>query len=139
MSDRLTLGVPGYSFADLFAPARLFALDADFRRLVATEDAALGARYEAWREGEALAPEPESELLLAVAPKLAGFVAKLFGIERQWRVGYDEAARAEAWLRFKDEFVKRRAAKRTSDHPRGCTQRRRRDPHAARAVAGSAR
>ena len=115
MSDRLQLGVPGFVFADLFNPARLLELDARFRHdlAVAPSTTALAERYEAWRAGGAIEPEAESELLLEVAPVFAGFVAKLFGIEGEWQVGYTEAKASEAWLRWKDEFVKRRALKRT--------------------------
>ena len=118
MSDRLQLGVPGFVFADLFNPARLLELDARFRHdlAVAPSTTALAERYEAWRAGGAIEPEAESELLLEVAPVFAGFVAKLFGIEGEWQVGYTEAKASEAWLRWKDEFVKRRALKRTVDN-----------------------
>ncbi len=110
MSDRLTLGLPDFSFSDLFVPARLLDLDVRFREDL-KQDAELSTAYEAWRAGATLAAEVESELLLKVSPKVAKFVAMLFGVEAGWQAGYDEAARNEAWLIWKDSFVKRRAMK----------------------------
>ncbi len=119
MSDRLTLNQPGLTFADLFSPTGLHELDARFNAALVKNDAALASRFLAWRAGEVLAPEVESELLLQVAPRVAGFVSHLFGVETEWQKGYTEAARNEAWLRWKDEFVKRRALKRTVEDAAG--------------------
>src|SRR5687768_1893797 len=113
MSDRLQLGITGFTFHDLFVPARLCELDARFRQSLAERAPALATRYEAWRSGESLAPEAESELLVECAGEVAGFVARLFGVEREWEQSRQAARDAETWLRWKDEFVKRRALKRT--------------------------
>ncbi|MEO6952848.1 MAG: pyridine nucleotide-disulfide oxidoreductase [Polyangia bacterium] len=113
-SDRLTLGLPDFSFADLFEPRKLAKLDEHFR---ATVPAPLAARYESWRNGEAIEPEVESELMIEASQLLGGFIAKLFGIGNEWDKGYADAARDATWFRFKDEFVKRRAVKRTVENP----------------------
>ncbi len=101
-----------FPFADLFDPARLRDLHADWEATLARSDAALYARYLAARGGAALAPEASSELLVALAPHVGEFVARLFGVtaERETARAHH---RAELILfRFKDEFVKRRASKR---------------------------
>jgi hypothetical protein len=74
-----SLGRPGYSFADLFVPARLAELDAAFRAELGAADPDLAARFEAYRGGASGDPIADSELLIAVARHLSGFVAVLFG------------------------------------------------------------
>src|SRR5437762_343636 len=101
-----------WRFAELFDPARLRDLHADWEAELQHADAALYARYLAARGGAPLAPEALSELLVALAPHVGGFVARLFGVAAE-----REAARAHTRaelvvFRFKDEFVKRRASKR---------------------------
>jgi NADPH-dependent glutamate synthase beta subunit-like oxidoreductase/NAD(P)H-flavin reductase len=115
MADRLTLGVPGFVFADLFVPARLRDLDLIFRRELAGNPATatLAAEHEAWRAGAQLAPEAESAHLIAVGEQVAGFVARLFGVEAEREAAHARARLDELWMRWKDEFVKRRALKRT--------------------------
>ena len=104
------LGRPGYRFADLFVPARLAQLDAEFRRELAAADAALSARFEAYRGGASGEPPEDSELLIAVARHLSRFVAELFGNLGPRQHLLDVAAREAAIFRMK-EFISRRAIK----------------------------
>src|SRR5262249_29614135 len=104
------LGEGGFRFGDLFEPARLAELDARFRAALAAEDAALAARSEACRAGEALAPPAESELLIAMARPLGAFVARLFRVEEARQELIDVATREQAIFRMK-HFVVRRASK----------------------------
>jgi NADPH-dependent glutamate synthase beta subunit-like oxidoreductase/NAD(P)H-flavin reductase len=104
------LGVDGFRYGDLYEPARLAALDARFRTALAVEDAALAARFEAYRGGAALPPVEESELLIAVARPLGRFVARLYGVEAAHEAQVARAEREQAIFRMK-HFVVRRASK----------------------------
>src|SRR5262245_12383979 len=57
------LGIDGFTFHDLFRPARLKDLDGQFRARLATRDAALSARFEEYRGGAAFSVVDESNLL----------------------------------------------------------------------------
>ncbi len=106
----LPLGRPGYTTRDLYDPARLRALDAEFRRDLAAADAELAARFERYRAGADLAPPQDADLLIAVARHLARFVAELFRVQTQRQALLDHGAREQAVFRMK-EFVARRAIK----------------------------
>jgi hypothetical protein len=81
----LTLGVDGFSYADLFDAARLGDLTARFDASFLAADPAAHARFEAYKAcgGEGMKPEEVSDVLLAAAPHLSRFVARLFGVERE--------------------------------------------------------
>src|SRR5258706_6180908 len=80
------LQVGGFTFGDLFQPARLRDLDTLFRDGLKAVDAELSARYEAYREGGVeLGPIDESNLLVEVAPHVSHLVARLFGVEAEWK------------------------------------------------------
>jgi NADPH-dependent glutamate synthase beta subunit-like oxidoreductase/NAD(P)H-flavin reductase len=104
------LGRPGYSFADLFVPARLAELDTAFRMELAAADPGLAAQFEAYRGGAAGVPTEVSELLIAVARHLSRFVAALFGDQGPRQRLVDVASREAAIFRLK-EFIARRAIK----------------------------
>jgi NADPH-dependent glutamate synthase beta subunit-like oxidoreductase/NAD(P)H-flavin reductase len=66
---------------DLYARDGLARVDARFLEHLGEADRALRGRLEAARRGpDALAPKDESELLVALAPHLEDFLARLFGI-----------------------------------------------------------
>jgi NADPH-dependent glutamate synthase beta subunit-like oxidoreductase/NAD(P)H-flavin reductase len=109
-SRDFALGIDGFRYGDLYDPARLAALDGRFRAELAASDAALAARFEAYRTGEALAPPAESALLIEAARPLGAFVARLFGVEPARRAQLDTAAREAAIFRMKT-FIVRRASK----------------------------
>ena len=81
-----------------------------FRAALAAGDAALAARFTAYREGGTLTPPEESALLIEVARPLGAFVARLFGVEPARQAQLDTAAREAAIFRMK-HFVVRRASK----------------------------
>ena len=81
--EELTLGVAGFSFPDLFRPERLRDLtdlfEADLREKHPDGWTALSSlRGEG---GAKLGPEALSDALLAVAPHVSAFVARLFCVE----------------------------------------------------------
>jgi NADPH-dependent glutamate synthase beta subunit-like oxidoreductase/NAD(P)H-flavin reductase len=74
----------GIAFEDLYDREGLSRLDQRFLAELARDDAGLSERLTRAREDPAaLAPRQESELLLALAPRLDRFVARLFGIEAE--------------------------------------------------------
>jgi hypothetical protein len=75
------LGIDGFRYGDLYEPERLAALDAIVPCGARRGDAALAARFTAYREGATLTPPEESALLIEVARPLGAFVARLFGVE----------------------------------------------------------
>ncbi|MGD9905690.1 MAG: pyridine nucleotide-disulfide oxidoreductase [Vicinamibacterales bacterium] len=104
------LGLPEFSFADLHRPDRLADLHARFVDEVRAVEPALWDRWEAHRRDPAvLGPVERSALLVAMAPYVSRFVARLFAVG-------DEAERLAAatrayddLFRFKIDFVRRRA------------------------------
>jgi len=79
MTLRLHFGI---SFEELYARDGLVRLDAAFLQFVAQADAGLRARLEAARAAPPTGKD-ESELLIALAPHLEDFLARLFGIEAE--------------------------------------------------------
>src|SRR5215204_7098060 len=107
------LGIEGFTYGDLYRPARLRALAEAFYAEVGVEDAGLHAslaEYVAARGENLKGTRAESELLIAAAPHLSRFLARLFGVER-------ERERLAAGIRAQDpvfqfkQFVQRRATK----------------------------
>ena len=82
---KLILGIPGFTYADLYDAARLQELSAVFDASVQKHDADLFARFADYREqqGEGLTPEEQSELLVAMGPFVGQFVAQLFNVSAE--------------------------------------------------------
>ena len=100
----------GFDFADLFATNGLERLDGAFLAYLAERDPSLREALDGFRRSSSV-PEPRahSELLLAIAPYLGAFIARLFGIE-QTAGAVARADRDEAVVfDFKSRFVRRRA------------------------------
>ncbi len=78
----LTLGFPGFEYADLFDPKRLQDLLAVFDDYVRPRDPDLFVEFERYRTraGQGMSPEAISDLLVRMAPFVGEFVARLFGI-----------------------------------------------------------
>src|SRR5262245_41182901 len=79
----MRLGVEGFRYADLNRVRRLEALDRVFLASLAESHGALSRRFESWRAGAPLEKLEESQLIMEVAPFLAGFLARLFHIEAE--------------------------------------------------------
>jgi NADPH-dependent glutamate synthase beta subunit-like oxidoreductase/NAD(P)H-flavin reductase len=109
----LELGVAGFTFGDLFEPARLSTLhdtwDAWFRG-AAPEAYAKFDAYRACR-GKGMTPSDVSEALLVAAPFVSGFIARLFRVEADVSaLSADIRDRDPLWL-FKRDFAKKRVLK----------------------------
>ena len=100
----------GFSFEDLYDPAALARLDGEFARGLAAADAPLHERFAAARsQPDTLAYKEEADLLIAVAPHLDRFIARLFGIEEEWQDLVEGHHRLAPLFRVKRKFVQRRA------------------------------
>ncbi|MBK8814193.1 MAG: pyridine nucleotide-disulfide oxidoreductase [Methylococcaceae bacterium] len=95
--NNLTLGIPGFSYADLYDSNRLKDLLDVFDASVKKHDADLFSRYADYRQnqGEGLTPEALSDLLVKMGPFVGQFVATLFNVT--------EAHLAQA-EKIRDEF-----------------------------------
>ncbi|MGH8707470.1 MAG: FAD-dependent oxidoreductase, partial [Burkholderiales bacterium] len=96
------------AFEDLYSRDGLVRLDAAFRQFLAEADPGLRARLEAAR----VAPPPareESELLIALAPHLEDFLARLFGIEAELQALAAKHHELAPLYSVKRLFVQRRA------------------------------
>jgi len=105
-----TLGIPGFSFADLHQPARLRDLHDRFVAEVKASEPELWAQWEQYREvPDSLGAVARGNLVVAMAPHLSRFITRLFGVGTE----ADEliaATRAyDVLFRFKIDFVRRRA------------------------------
>jgi NADPH-dependent glutamate synthase beta subunit-like oxidoreductase/NAD(P)H-flavin reductase len=106
----VSLGIPGYSFADLHRPDRLASLHERFCEGVRATDEHLWRQWEAYQRDPAAArPAVElSNLLVAMAPHVSRFIARLFDLDHAAQA-VSAATRAEDDLfRFKIDFVRRR-------------------------------
>ncbi|EYF07994.1 FAD-dependent oxidoreductase [Chondromyces apiculatus] len=111
----LILGLPGFTYPDLFAPARLAELSERFDAAFQQADPEAFARFDTYRgavrRGVAVPPEQTSEALLAAAPHVSRFVARLFGVEREVQAMKDAAGERSPLWQFKKEFAKKRLFK----------------------------
>ena len=92
----LTLGVPGFTFADLHVPERLRDLHGVFLYEVSGADPELGRQWDEYsKDPDASRPGPEvSQLHVRMASHVSRFVARLFGVEDEWRA-MEAATRAQ--------------------------------------------
>ncbi len=100
----------GLGFEDLYHRSGLERVDAEFVRSLEAADAPLAQRlHDARRAPDAFEYKVEAELLIAVAPHLDAFVAKLFRIEPEWKALVDAHHELAPLFRVKRKFVQRRA------------------------------
>jgi NADPH-dependent glutamate synthase beta subunit-like oxidoreductase/NAD(P)H-flavin reductase len=107
------LGIEGFAYGDLYRPSRLRDLAETFYAEVARADPSLHAalsEYVASRGENVRGTKAESDLLIAAAPHLSRFVARLFRIERE-REELAESIRAQDPVFQFKQFVQRRATK----------------------------
>ncbi len=119
ISNNAGLRLDGLEFNDLFDVAALARLDGRFRDELAHTDAPLHARLVDYRDGKDLGAVEISELLLALAPHLEGFLARLFGIETELAVAGEQTRSHHQILAFKKQFVQRRTRRYRGDMTAG--------------------
>ncbi|HEY5896293.1 MAG TPA: hypothetical protein VIV54_01940, partial [Burkholderiales bacterium] len=98
----------GIEFPDLYEREGLVRVDAAFRAHLVEADRALGEKLEAARANPP-ASAAESELLIALAPHVEDFVARLFGIEREAQALAQRHNELAPLYAVKRQFVQRRA------------------------------
>jgi len=106
-----SLGVPGYSYADLYDPERLSSLYERFCEQVRADNPALWLEWDSYRR-DPDAPRPPvalSNLLIAMAPHVSRFVTRLFDVDRPLTAIVRATQEQDALFRFKVDFVRRRA------------------------------
>ena len=102
----------GFTYQDLHREESLARLDRVFLDELAAEDSALAARLVAYRSNpEAFDPLSRSRLLVDAARPLGRFLARLFGIEAEWRAQGASAGPEGVLFRFRRDFLVRRAAR----------------------------
>ncbi len=112
--NQLTLGIPGFAYADLYDAQRLADLLQVFDKSVENHDPALFAEISAYRssQGADLAPEQISELLVKTAPLVGAFIARLFQVsdirEQQIETIRDEF---DATFTYRTQIVGKLAAR----------------------------
>ncbi|HEX2565489.1 MAG TPA: FAD-dependent oxidoreductase [Burkholderiales bacterium] len=107
MNATLRLGF-GLEFSELYERDGLARLDAAFLSFLAEADGALRDRLVAARASPP-SGKPESELLVALAPHVEDFIAKLFGIEAEVRALEEKHNELAPLYAVKRLFVQRRA------------------------------
>ncbi len=112
-SPDMALGIEGFKFRDLFLDDRLSDLYRVFREDLQRRAPDVAQAYADYvsSQGKGLSAERVSETLLAVAPHVSAFVARLFRVERDVeRLRLEVMDRSPLW-RFKRDFAKRRVLK----------------------------
>jgi NAD(P)H-flavin reductase/NADPH-dependent glutamate synthase beta subunit-like oxidoreductase len=108
--NNLTLGIPGFTYADLYDAARLKTLLAVFDDSVLHHDAALHEQFSAYRsnQGEGLGPEAISTLLVDMAPYVGQFVAQLFNVSDHHSAQKNQiTAEIDSVFTYKNEVVEK--------------------------------
>jgi len=106
------LGEPGFHYQDLHREDRLAQLDRVFLDRLAAEHPELHARLEAYRANPgSVGALDRSRLLIEAARPVGEFVARLFGVEAEWRRQGASAGPEAVLFRFRRDFLMRRAVK----------------------------
>jgi NADPH-dependent glutamate synthase beta subunit-like oxidoreductase/NAD(P)H-flavin reductase len=106
------LGVTGFTYQDLHREERLAELHDVFFEELSRDDPSLAERLASWRaDPGSLDAISTSRLLVEAARPLSRFVARLFGIESEWRAQASAAGPEAVLFRFRRDFLVRRAAR----------------------------
>ena len=110
MPITLRLGLPGFSYSDLFDPDRLKELNDVFDAELATANPELFRAWDSYRRNPAQPKTPVeiSALLVGVAGHVSRFVTQLFQIESEVEALQAATADQNPVFRFKIDFVRRR-------------------------------
>ncbi len=107
----LQLGIPGFTYSDLYQPEKLAELHSLFLTEIAAKDSTLHSRWQAYSAAGTLEPISLSQLLVDMAPHVGSFVAKLFNVEKNRKAGIDIAIREKIIFKFKQDILLRAALK----------------------------
>lgn len=109
------LGLPSFTYADLYRTASLRRLSEVFDQALEAADAPLAGAFAAYRAGATLSSVDEATLLVAVGAYLGPFVARLFQIDAALTNVRDLTLSQRVIFAFKREFVGKRVRKRLKD------------------------
>ncbi len=104
----LRLGLPGFSFADLFAPARLADLFRTFVDELDRSDPSVALRYREILDRGEPTREDESWVAVTVGPFVTRFIVRLFGVEAEAEALRDRTRELDLLLRVRRSFTKTR-------------------------------
>lgn len=110
--NNLTLGIPDFTYADLYDAARLKDLLDVFDASVKYHDAELYDKFAAYRQsrGDGLKPEELSDLLVNMGPYVGRFVAKLFNVSEQHQAqGVNIKDEIDTIFTYKNEVIEKLA------------------------------
>ena len=106
----MSLGIPGFSFADLHQPARLRELYRQFADEAKATEPELWAQWEQHRMSPGtLGPVARGNLIVAMAPHVSRFITRLFGVGAEADALVQATRAYDVLFRFKIDFVRRRA------------------------------
>ncbi len=110
----ITLGIDGFTFADLFHPRRLAELTDVFHQRLRSTAPEVWERFENYRAtlGEGMSPEEISDVIIQTAPFLGDFLCDLFDTHERRADKRDDVLRDQTITDFKRDFVIRRVLKR---------------------------
>jgi len=108
----LALGIGGFEYRDLFRAEGLARLTEEFTARFRERDPAGGIEWEAYRStlGAGWPAPKTSALLCRASAQLSEFLAELFDIDDARKRSLEEHLRHHPVLRFRRDFVMRRAA-----------------------------
>ena len=105
-----SLGIAGFSFADLHQPARLRELYRVFVEEAKATEPELWAQWEQHRMAPGtLGPVARGNLIVAMAPHVTRFITRLFGVGAAAEALVQATKAYDVLFRFKIDFVRRRA------------------------------
>jgi len=109
----LQLGLPGFTFEDLYRPRGLRRLAQSFDARLAEDEPELFKSFEAYRKsgGTSLTGPAESDLLVRVARHVSVFVSRLFRVDQELERQMGQLKGELPLFDFKREFITRRVFK----------------------------
>jgi NADPH-dependent glutamate synthase beta subunit-like oxidoreductase/NAD(P)H-flavin reductase len=112
-SPTLTLGLPGFTFEDLYRPRGLRRLAERFDTWLTERDPELFQAFDAFRKsgGTSLKGPAESDLLIRVSRHVGSFVARLFNIDEEKEKLARRLTGELPLFDFKRDFIVRRVFK----------------------------
>jgi NAD(P)H-flavin reductase/NADPH-dependent glutamate synthase beta subunit-like oxidoreductase len=107
----MPLGIEGFTYTDLYAPARLKDLYDEFCRRVAAADPAFWAEWDAYRTAPDAPRSPVqlSDLIVRMAPHVSAFVEALFRADGSAGELRARTHDLDELFRFKVDFVRKRS------------------------------
>ncbi len=116
-TETLHLSIPEFTFQDLFKPEKLSELTNLFFNEIKGKDTETYQKFDDYRtkKGVGLSEIEISNTIIAMAPYVSDFVARLFGVEHELSIHKLRAEREQIIFSFKKEFFTRRALKKVPE------------------------